>query len=319
MNADRFVIAYLGDAPPDRAFQAAAEYSVACAPINRENIAEVLRELRPQGFLVTGPEWNPPFLSADLIGTAGSLRLVTYTGTSTEHSDYSAFFELEALRAGGVVMTTAKNSVNEATAGLFYALALGLVPAEAARKIYTSYETNHEELHGCTLGIFGVGQIGSRVARLPPALGMGIVYDTGGTQADVEDELSATFQLLGDLLPSCDHISVHTSSSSSVGLVGREVLPRARGISIVNTAHPPIVEPGARVGALKNGWVRQIAIGGSYADPCDRESREMPDDRALLFPFRSWDTSPMRQRRWNTYIESLSAMRTNRADPSSLL
>lgn len=80
------------------------------------------------------------------------------------------------------------------TISLLGALNPDMVSANAARKRGRDANVEvRQSLFGSVLGIIGMGQIGSRVARLATALGMHVLYNSRRRHFDMEDEVGATF------------------------------------------------------------------------------------------------------------------------------
>jgi phosphoglycerate dehydrogenase-like enzyme len=313
MTGQRFVICHTGEPPPGRVLAALAPAGAQFTPLSVRGTDPAVRlaGLRPDGYLVNDPQRGSPYLSAGLIGAAGNLKIVTYMGETLTAEDYAPYLDLEALSDRRIVVTTTPGpaiSVAEGTITLLCALNLGLLPANAARKEGRPVAAeSRAALHGSVLGIVGMGQIGTRVAHLAAALGMRITYFSRHRHRDVEDELAASFAGLHELFERSAHVSIHASYSLARGLIGRDVLARAHGSNLINTADPSIVPPGALLEALDTGWIRRAAVEGRYPGPYDQRLRELPDDRLIMLPFTSWNTQHTGERNWDAYIESMLA------------
>jgi D-3-phosphoglycerate dehydrogenase len=115
-----------------------------------------------------------------------------------------------------------------------------------------------DELHGKTLGILGMGNIGKRVAKLGDAFGMNIVYlKRDSVQSDFEG-LS-----LEELLKTADIISLHLPlSGDTENLIGEKEMALMKEEAIlINTARAQLIDQKALLNALNNG-----TIGGYGAD-----------------------------------------------------
>jgi lactate dehydrogenase-like 2-hydroxyacid dehydrogenase len=331
-------VCYTGDPPPGWVLTQAAALGVELMPLGPagapvtapEEAAERLALLRPGGYLMNYPSYGP-YLSGELADAAGGgLRVVTYIGATRELGAYEQFFDVAGLRARHVVVTAPcvpSLAVAESALTLVLALELGLVRAHlAARDGRAGYEQGvaigtRRGVLGSTLGVIGLGQVGQRVAQLALGCGMRVCYYSRTRRPDLEDTLGIEYQSLPDLAARADHLSVHTPIITSRGLVGRDVLTRARGITLVNnTADPRIVEPAALLDALRSGRVRRAAVEGYYPQPHDQELQGLGDDRLIMLPpYTSWGNSPHEQERvWQQQLETYRAFLSGRRSRDEL-
>lgn len=138
------------------------------------------------------------------------------------------------------------------------------------------------EIKGKTLGIIGVGAIGSLMAKSCHDLGMKIIgYDPYLGHARVQ-ELSqyVTFvKELSELLPVCDVITVHCPLNESTrGFIGKEVIDQMKdGVYLINYARGPILDNDAVCDALDSGKIKAFAT--DFPTP-----REMQRDDVLFTP-----------------------------------
>jgi glyoxylate reductase len=124
-------------------------------------------------------------------------------------------------------------------------------------------------LQGKTLGIVGLGQIGTATARRARAFGMRIAY-SGRRRADpaLEAELGAAMLDLDELLATADVVSIHCPLSAETRhLIDARRLALMRPTAyLVNTARGPIVDEAALAAALRAG-----SIAGAGLDVFERE------------------------------------------------
>jgi lactate dehydrogenase-like 2-hydroxyacid dehydrogenase len=331
-------VCYTGDPPPDWFLAQAAALGVELMPLGRngarvtgaEEAAERLALLRPGGYLMNHPSYGP-YISGDLADAGGgSLRVVTYIGATREIGAYEQFFDAAALRARDVVLTAPcvpSLAVAESALTLVLALELGLVPGHlAARDSRAGYEQGvaigaRRGVLGSTLGVVGLGQVGQRVAQLALGCGMRVCYYSRTRRPDLEDTLGIEYRGLADLAARADHLTVHTPIITTRGLVGRDVLSGARGITLVNnTADPRIVESAALLDALRSGRVRRAAVEGYYPEPHQRELQGLGADRLVMLPpYTSWGNSPREQERvWQQQLETYRAFLAGRRSRDEL-
>src|SRR3990172_8703935 len=119
------------------------------------------------------------------------------------------------------------------------------------------------ELKGKTLGIVGLGRIGSRVAEMAvKGMGMKVSYFDVKPSAEFEKEFQATFQDLDSLLKEADFVSIHVPLlPATKHLINDEKLKIMKPTAyLINTSRGPIVEEMALVEALKAGTIKGAAL-----------------------------------------------------------
>jgi glyoxylate reductase len=185
------------------------------------------------------------------------LRIVANFGVGYDRID------IDACAARGVVVTNTPGVLDDATADLAFALILSarrrlvegdrLVRSGGWRGSWADGWLA-EEVAGSTLGIVGLGRIGSAVARRAKGFDMRVVYSQ---RRQLDTEL-AEFRELDALLAKADVVSIHVPLSAEThGLIDARRLALLRdGACIVNTARGEIVDEGALVAELVSGRLR---------------------------------------------------------------
>lgn len=132
-----------------------------------------------------------------------------------------------------------------------------------------------KELKGSTLGIIGMGRIGTGVARRARALGMEICYHNRHKVSDeIEDELDATFYpTVEELVKQSDVVTLHCPLTNETHhLIDAEILSLMKEDAIlINTSRGPVVEEAALAEALHNE-----TIGGAGIDVFEHEPEIHP-------------------------------------------
>jgi len=214
-------------------------------------------------------------LTASLLARLPDLRLLVTTGRR------NASIDVAAARAQGVTVC-GTSSLSSPPAELTWALVLGLarhVATEAGemRAGGPWQSTVGRDLAGATLGVVGLGRIGTAVARVGLAVGMDVVaWSPHLTDERTEAAGVRRAESLTDLLATSDVTTLHLQLSDSTrGLVGRDELAAARpGSLLVNTARAGLVDTDAMVDALREG-----RLGGAGLDVFDVEP--LPPDHPL--------------------------------------
>jgi phosphoglycerate dehydrogenase-like enzyme len=198
-------------------------------------------------------------LTARVLEALPGLEMISQTGSRAPHLD------LEAATRCGIVVCLSGGSGGQSTVELTFALMLAVM-----RRVPQEYEALRQGrwqtsigvgLAGKTLGIIGLGRIGSQVARIGQAFGMRVLA-TGFTLTP-ERALAHGVQIasLEDLLRRSDVVSIHLRlSERSHHLIGRRELRLMKPTAyLINTARGPIVDEAALIEALRH---RRIAGAG---------------------------------------------------------
>ena len=212
---------------------------------------------------------------ASLLARLPKLRLLVTTGMGNAAIDLAA-----ATEAGVTVCGT--RGLNYPTAELTWGLILALarrIPAEDAAIRAGHWQTTlGEGLQGKTLGVIGLGRLGSQVAHVGRAFGMDVVAWSRSLTAARAAEAGAGLSPSKEaLLERADVVSIHVVlNDGSRGLLGGAELARMKPSAyLVNTSRGPIVEEAALIEAL-----RTRTIAGAGLDVFDREP--LPADHPLL-------------------------------------
>jgi glyoxylate reductase len=211
-------------------------------------------------------------ITARLLDRAPSLRLVANIAVGYDNIDVTAASER------GILVTNTPDVLTETTADFAFALLLA-----AARRVvegdrfvragkwraWTIDLLAGEDVHGRTLGIVGMGRIGSAMVRRALGFGMRIVY----TSRREHGIAGATRLPLSDLLAASDFVSLHVPLTAETRhLIGADELARMKPTAfLVNTARGPIVDEAALVRAL-----RDRTIAGAALDVFEREPELAP-------------------------------------------
>ena len=232
---------------------------------------EVAERLGPYDIIVAMRERTP--FQRTLIRRLPNLKLLVTTGMRNASIDVSA-----ASDHGVTVCGT--DGLPYPTAELTWALVLALarkVPTEDSATRAGGWQvTMGEGLQGKTLGVIGLGRLGSQVATVGCAFGMDVIAWSQNLTADRAAEFGARLVSKDELLSSADVVTIHlVLSDRTRGLIGkRELSLMKRSSYLVNTSRGPIVDESALVEAL-----RSERIAGAGLDVFDIEP--LPKDHPL--------------------------------------
>jgi phosphoglycerate dehydrogenase-like enzyme len=270
----------------------------------------VAQRLAPFDIVVIMRERTP--FPASLLQRLPRLRLLITSGQR------NAAIDLEAARQRGItVCGTASNT--EPPAELTWALLLGLtrhlIPeATALRERGPWQHTVGTDLHGATLGLLGLGKIGSQVARIGVAFGMDVL---AWSQHLTPERAQATGARLAPskeaLLTQADIVSIHlVLSDRTRGLLSTDELALMKPDALlINTSRAAIVDRPALLEALRNHRIAGAGLDVFETEPlpADAPFRDLPN--VLATPHLGYVTA----RNYRTYftqaLENIQAFLDN--------
>jgi glyoxylate reductase len=247
------------------------------------------------------PLLSRPVGSAEL-DRLPSLRIVANYAVGYDNID------VDAAAERGVVVTNTPDVLTGATADLTWALILAAARrlreglALAVSGAWDGWEPDQllgMGLEEKTLGILGAGRIGSAVARRAPGFGMRVVYWSRSRNEALEKAGARRAGALEEVLAASDVLSIHLPlTDETEGLLDAETLSRLpEGAVLVNTARGEIVDTGALVEALREGWLAAAGIDVYPDEPEVPEAlRELPG--AFVLPHLGSATREARRAMW---------------------
>jgi D-3-phosphoglycerate dehydrogenase / 2-oxoglutarate reductase len=207
-------------------------------------------------------------VTAPVLEAAGRLKVVGRAGVGIDNIDVAA-----ATRQGILVVNAPRGNIiaaAEHAIGLMLALARNIPQADASirrgewdRKRFTGVE-----IRGKTLGVIGLGNIGSEVAKRAQGLEMDVIAFDPVVPPERAEQFNVELVSLEELFRRSDFVSVHAPLVDATrNLVGEPLLRLARqGLRLVNAARGGIVDEQALYTALNEG-----RLAGAAADVFERE------------------------------------------------
>jgi D-3-phosphoglycerate dehydrogenase len=210
-------------------------------------------------------------VTPELIEKAPALKLVIRGGVGLDNVDKAA------CKARGIdVLNTPEASsvaVAEFALALMLAIPNRIVEAHTSMKEgkWLKKELKRTELFQKTLGLLGVGRIGSEVAARAAAFGMKVLAFDPYLKAHPVARLVS----LDELLAQSDYISFHTPLTDETrGMVNADLLAKMKtGVILINTGRGKVIDEAALVEALKSG---KVAAYGTDVWPSDPPPADCP-------------------------------------------
>ena len=224
----------------------------------------VIERLLPFDVVCVMRERTP--LPRNVIERLPNLKLITSTGSMNASIDVAA-----AADHGIAVVHTGYSSVPtiEFTWALILASARHIVTESNSVRSGGWQQTVGADLRGKTLGVLGLGRIGSQVARIGNAFGMNLIAWSQNMTAEVAKAAGATLVSKDQLFEQADIFTIHlVLSGRTRGLVGAAELQRMKPTAwLINASRGPIVDEQALINVLKNKQIAGAAIDVFDVEP----------------------------------------------------
>jgi phosphoglycerate dehydrogenase-like enzyme len=198
---------------------------------------------------------------------APRLKMVSILGTGTDNVD------LVAARRRGITVTNTPAvgapSVAELTLGLILATVRAIPVSDMRVRQGTWQHVEGPELFGKTLGLLGLGAIGSRVAELGRALGMQVLAWSWNRQPERAERLGIALVERDELFRQSDIVSIHLRNTPEArGIVGaRELGLMKPSAYLINTARGALIDTAALADALRQGQISGAGLDVFTEEP----------------------------------------------------
>ncbi len=163
------------------------------------------------------------------------------------------------------------------------------------------------ELQGKTMGIYGLGKIGNKVADMALALDMQVLAHHKHPERDARP--GVTFTGFEELLKNSDVVSLHAPlSRQNRGIINRESLALMKPTAIlINTGRGGLVVEDDLVWALRNKTIAAACLDVMAAEPPPAGHPLFSLDNCIITPHNAWATKEARQRLLNESVENVRA------------
>ena len=238
--------------------------------INEDELVRIIKDF--DGLIVR----SKTKVNERVIKAGKNLRVIGRAGVGIDNIDVEA-----ATRQGIIAMNAPDaNTISTAELAMLYIMALSRNFYQAVYSLknrkWDKSKLKGSELYKKTLGIIGLGRIGSEVAGRALSFGMEVVAFDPFVSPDREKQLNVKLLSLEELLKKSDYITLHLSlTRESYHLLGEEAFRKMkRGVRIVNCARGGIVDEKALYAAIKDKIVAGCGL--------DVFEKEPPLDNPLL-------------------------------------
>jgi len=254
--------------------------------------------------------YSHPTVDGTVLDRLPGVRIISNHGVGVDH------INVPDAAARSIPVANTPGVLDAAVADMTFALLLagGRKLAEGDRyarsEAFTHFDPNYmlgRDIHGATLGIVGLGNIGQQVARRAQAFNMPILYHNRNRREEVEREFGARYASLADLLRESDYVVLIVPLTESTrGMIGREQLALMKPTAtLVNIARGPVVDTAALTTALREERIYAAALDVTDPEPLPRDHPLLRLNNVTITPHLGSATVQTRQQMAEMSVENL--------------
>jgi phosphoglycerate dehydrogenase-like enzyme len=262
----------------------------------------LVERLRPYEIVV--PIRERTRFTAPLLARLPALKLLALAGRHTGQVD------LAAAAGRGIVVTDTEGSslgAAELTIGLILATTRRIPQDDSALRSGQWQTALGVELHGKTIGIVGLGKIGTRIAAFGGVLGMRVLAWGPTLTPERATAGGAEYVALDTLLRQSDVVTLHLRlSDRSRGVLGARELGLMKPTAfLINTARGPLVDEGALVSALRARRIAGAALDVYDVEPLPRDHPLLSLDNVVVTPHTGFVTREVYDLFFSQVVETI--------------
>ena len=249
-------------------------------------------------------------VDAVVMEAAPNLKVIAQFGVGYDNVDVAA------ANARGIAVANTPGVLSESTADEAFALLVAM-----ARRVYDLPQIVKDgkwgdfdpvgllatDIHHKTLGIVGMGRIGSEVAKRAAGFSMEVLYHNRSRR---DEEFGATYvDSLEELLERSDFVSLHNPlNAETTGLMGADQFKlMKKSAFLINTTRGPVVDQEALYDALKSGEIAGAALDVTVPEPMGPDHPLLTLDNCLIMPHVASATGDTRMKMAMMCVENVLA------------
>lgn len=233
--------------------------------------------------------YGHPNLDGTLMDRVPEVKVISNYGVGVDH------IRVDHARARGIPVGNTPDVLNGATADMGFALlmAAGRRLAEGDRYARGDAHLVHDpglmlgrEIHGATLGILGMGRIGTQVARRGLAFDMRVIYHNRSRNHAAEEAIRAEYVTFMELLQQSDYLVLSLPLSDDTrNIIGVNELDQMKPTAtLINIARGAVVDTDALTDALENQRIYAAGLDVTDPEPLPRGHRLLDLENVVLTP-----------------------------------
>ena len=274
-----------------------------CTERGADQEAELIRRIRDADVVLNIRGYTR--FTANVVAACERLRLISIWGTGTDNIDFGA------VRARGITVTNTPgvnaHAVAEHTIALMLAVARRIPSMDAGVRAGEWPRGQLVQLEGKTLGIIGLGAIGSRVATLASTFGMTVLASTLGDDDGRSAAVGAAHVPLETLLADSDFVSLHLRLSEKTAryLDRARMALMKRSAFLINTARGGLVDRDALFEALRESRIAGAGLDVFHEEPIRADDPLLRLPNVVLTPHNAGSTPEVIERGLRQAVENI--------------
>ena len=256
--------------------------------------------------------YGHPAIDNAVMDRCPNLKIISNHGVGVDHID------LAAASKRGIAVGNTPGCLDAATADMTMALMLSVarnvvVSDQFARSSeFTHYDPTlfvGQEVTGSTMGIVGMGRIGTEVAKRAKAFDMRVLYHNRNRRPETEKSVGAEFVSFEDLLTESDFVSLNCPLTEEThGMIGKSQLHQMKTSGIlINLARGPVVQMDALYEALTSGEIAAAALDVTDPEPLPRNHPVLQLNNIIITPHLGSASNHTRLRMMQMTVDNLVA------------
>lgn len=228
-------------------------------------------------------------IDAAMLDRLPALKVISNCGVGVDHID------LPACAARHIRVGNTPGVLDEAVADMAFTLLLAsarrLVEGDRFARSSEFIAINHNrmlgtDVHGATLGVIGMGNIGVEVARRARGFNMTVLYNNRTRRPEREEQTGARYAAFDELLAASDFIVLTVPLTAETrGLIDARALACMKPTStLVNISRGPVVDTAALTAALQENRLAAAALDVTDPEPLPRDHPLLKMDNVTITP-----------------------------------
>ncbi|MHA1833905.1 MAG: glyoxylate reductase [Candidatus Baldrarchaeia archaeon] len=264
-------------------------------------------------------------IDKEVLDAAKNLKIIAQYAVGYDNID------VEECTRRGIYVTNTPEVLTEATADFTWALILAVARRVVeADKFIRSGEWEKSrtgwhpkmllgtDIHGKTLGIIGLGRIGTAVARRAKGFNMKIIYYSRSRKENIEKELGLKYVDLNTLLREADFVSIHVPlTEETYHMIGERELKLMKNTAfLINTSRGKVIDEKALYKALKEKWIAGAALDVFEEEPTPANNPLLELENIVVAPHIASATHETRSRMAEMVAQNLIAYFEGKIPPN---